>query len=259
MRMAFPLVLLVVGIAPSLAAQPTPADQVKAVEKTLKGHPLGLRGFSAASVVRFTWKADHLVLEPTAVHAFTVVKVDKVRLKDTKIVISGFANHLALGKPFSQFSDHNASFINIEVSPGTADLASLLDKLPTQLFFANEQEQAGALPEEARTPEKLKPGLCTYLEQGLRQVVPCQPGEYVPPQLVTKAHTSGRMAEGEVVVRLDVASTGAPGNLWILSGGNPDLDAGAVADIARYVFKPATFRGQPVGARISTVTSVTVN
>jgi TonB family protein len=218
-----------------------------------------LRGFSADGVMRWRWDGSSLALEPFETHMLGVFVARSVKVKGSRVEIQGELHELVLRKDGSVTASPEKNSVSLEVDLHGADVAAVLPKLASLLFYPDQQSALDDLPprykavlpinaDGARAPLKRMRGCdcaspCGASSHGTRGVTPPRITHQVDPEFSEEARR--RKFSGRVEVGLVVSSAGVPEDLWIVRSAGMGLDEKAAEAVSGYRFAPATCHDQP--------------
>ena len=255
MRIRVCTILFSLGLLAAPLRAQIPGDEkaaLNAFHDSVAKQRLLLRGLSADPTVLYQWTANRLAMQPSKVHTFAILEVNRVAAKHGQIEISAQRRTL--------FKDDQAALhlssptsVKLRIDLAGADPAALLPRLKSLLFYATYTDALADIPPRY---QRLIPYDKTHPKRSDQNIAAetCGLGSeaYVDPTILKTVHPgSGAVAtknglKGDVAVAFTVDDTGHVIDPWLASSSDSSLDEESVLTIEQYLFKPATCDGKPV-------------
>ncbi len=238
----------------------------KGLEQALKVKPQWqLRNFSAESVARYKWVDGKLVGDPVQVHIFGVFTVESVKLKGDKLTIKGNRSAVVRDSKTGKFLGSGRSPMTLEIVTSGAPVPMKGDDLADALFFPDLQSAAAAVPDRLKkvlglnVTEAAKCDCIRFFDDDGQWIEkPRADANVLQPPVLTRMadpefsqEARAQKFQGIVLVTMIVTSKGTVEDVWVVRGVGMGLDQNAAAAVRRYQFKPATFKGRPVGVELN--------
>lgn len=238
-----------------------------AIERDLKGKPIGLRSYSAEPVARYEWVNDKIAPVPAHLSTLGVFTTKSVKLKGKTLIFEGTRGTLVHDTQKNSLVRMGEAPMRLEVdlhnAPATLE-PSMLEKM---LFVGDVAEAIAGLPKPLSELLPLnRAGAagcnCVNVFDGGQWIKLAKKDPHftfpkltysVEPEFTEEARR--KKIAGDVTVIIYINSAGHVEEIWLAVPVGGGLDEKAAMAARQYVFDPAMYEGRPVG----TVLSVEIN